>query len=139
MFGTEGGRVIRAFLALLFSTVPLFAEPLDTAQKFEDYVSGKTMFFHLGDGRVHAAETYLNNRKVRWSLVKDECLEGEWWAQDGKICFAYETNPDPQCWSVDVTPSGLTATSDAPVNPLVIFEVVGHVGEQTCLGPKVGV
>ena len=131
--------MIRLVCALMLSAAPLLAEPLDTAQKFQDYVGGKTMFFHLGDGRIHAAETYLSDQKVRWSLATGACLEGEWWAQGGQICFTYENNPDPQCWTVEVTSSGLTATSDAPENPLVIFEAVGAEGEQLCLGPKVGV
>lgn len=130
-------RRLLGVLALCATSIS--AQPLDTAQAFEDYVGGKTVFFHQGDGRVYAAETYLRDRKVRWSLLGGACLEGEWWAQDGKICFVYENNPDPLCWSVEITPQGLTATSDTPMNPLRLFEAVGATGEQLCQGPKVGV
>lgn len=129
----------QAVLALILTAGAALAEPLDTEEKFQSYVGFGTMFFHLGDGRVHAAETYLRNRRVRWSLQEGTCLEGEWWAQDGLICFDYEGTPDTQCWKVEVTPDGLTATSDEPGDPLVIYEAKGVEGEQTCAGPDVGV
>ena len=130
--------MIRALAVLLWAGAAC-AEPLDTAEKFERYVGGKTLFFHLGDGAVYAAETYLRDRKVRWSLAEGECLEGEWWADAGKICFAYENNPSPQCWTVDATPDGLKATTDDPLDPFVIYEATDAEGEQLCLGPKIGV
>ena len=131
--------MIRVLVALLLGAGAALAEPLDTAEKFQNYVGNRTMFFHLGDGRVHAAETYLRDRRVRWSLAEGECQEGVWWAQDGLICFAYEPNLVTQCWQVEIENGGLKATSDAETDPLVIYEAVGAEGEQLCLGPKVGV
>ncbi|MEM6303552.1 MAG: hypothetical protein AAF744_02470 [Pseudomonadota bacterium] len=131
--------MIRAALAALLLGSAAGAETLDTAEKFESYVADRTLFFHRGDGRVYASERYLPGRRVRWSRIGETCLEGEWWAQDGLICFAYETNPEPQCWRVALSDAGLRATSDAPSNPTVIYEAQGVTGEQSCTGPRLGV
>ena len=128
-----------AFAALLLTASTAAAEPLDTAAKFEAYVRARTIFFHLGEGQIYASERYMADRRVRWSLLEGACQEGEWWAQDGLICFAYEGNANAQCWKVDLTPEGMRATSDDAINPLVIYEAQGVTGDQTCTGPRVGV
>ncbi|MBD3663762.1 hypothetical protein [Sulfitobacter aestuariivivens] len=126
------------FVALVALAAPVLAEPLDTEEKFEAYVGGRTMFFHLGDGRIYASESYLEDRKVRWSRAPGDCLDGDWYEDDGLICFVYENNPEPQCWSVELTRGGLKATSVRGLTPLTIFEA-GDGEPQECLGPKVGV
>lgn len=126
--------------ALLLCAGMAQAEPLDTAEAFQAYVGGKTLYFDRGDGRgVTAAESYLEDRQVRWSERGGTCIEGQWYAEGGLICFTYENNPDPQCWAVERTATGLVAVLRNGGFPTRIFE--GDPGKDPfeCLGPKVGV
>lgn len=116
------------------------AQPLSTAQAFEDYVSGRTLYFHRGDGRgVFAAESYLEDGQVRWTERDGTCIEGAWYARGGLICFTYENNPTPQCWAVEQATAGLIAVLQNGGFPTRIVET--DPGDVTfeCLGPKVGV
>ncbi|QFT60436.1 hypothetical protein FIU94_16520 [Sulfitobacter sp. THAF37] len=127
-------------VALLLGAGAATAEPLDTAQAFQDYVGGRTVYFDRGDGRgVSAAESYLEDRQVRWSERDGTCIEGEWFARDGLICFTYENNPDPQCWAVERTATGLVAVLRNGGFPTRIVERDPGGESFQCLGPKVGV
>lgn len=116
------------------------AEPLDTAEAFEGYVGGKTLYFDRGDGRgVFAAESYLQNHQVRWTQRDGTCIQGAWYANDGLICFTYENNPNPQCWQVERREKGLSAVLQNGAFPTQITETDPGDVAFDCLGPKFGV
>jgi hypothetical protein len=114
------------------------AQPITTAEDFEAEVAGRTLFFDRGDGGEAASETYLNDRRVRWSIAPGDCVEGDWFARDGLICFSYETSPEPQCWSVERGPDGIIARL-AGDDPVTLTEIDPAGREQSCPGPRVGV
>jgi hypothetical protein len=128
----------QTLLCLALTAAPLAAaEPLSPAE-FEALATGKTLFFSW-QGQPYGAEQYLPGRRVVWSFVGDECQTGRWYAEQGLICFVYDLNPDPQCWTF--ARSGATYSARAlgadPADDLV---VTGETREAlACQGPQVGV
>ncbi|WP_422047995.1 hypothetical protein [Shimia sp.] len=115
------------------------AQSAMSGAEFEAYVTGKTLFFEA-DGQRYGVEEYLPNRRVRWSFLDGQCKEGEWFEQGAQICFVYEDNPSPQCWSFFESARGLTATFENEPNGTVLYEIDPAAGEEMlCLGPQVGV
>ena len=76
---------------------------------------------------------------MRWSFLDGRCQEGEWYEEAGLICFTYENQPDPQCWSFEKGPSGLIARFENEPMQSELYEVEQSVEPLLCLGPDVGV
>lgn len=133
-------RLIAAFLAA--AAVPALAQ--DTAQDtmsaaaFEAYTQGHT-FTYASRGAPYGAEEYLPNRRVRWSFLDGRCQQGEWYQENGLICFTYDTEPDPQCWSFRRGDSGLIARFANDPAATELFEVARSDAPLACMGPDVGV
>ncbi|MCX7559292.1 hypothetical protein OS190_06895 [Sulfitobacter sp. F26204] len=127
-------------LALLLSLLaaPLAAQDLMTAKEFDDYTRGKTLFFGQ-NGQAYGAEIYHENRRVEWSFLDGDCKQGEWYEANGLICFIYENNPDPQCWSFRRGTTGLIARFENRPNTTELYEARDRDEKMLCLGPKVGV
>lgn len=126
-------------LAVLLAATPCLAEdPSMTAADFDAYVTGKTLTYSQF-GSVFGIEEYLPNRKVRWAFTEDICQYGSWYEQAGNICFVYEYDPDPHCWTFWKDGDGLRALSvnDAPGSEL--SEVAQTDQPLACAGPDVGV
>ncbi len=108
------------------------------ADAFETYSQGKTLYFGY-DGTTYGAEEYLPNRRVRWSFMEGQCKEGNWY-QDGElICFVYEDDPEPQCWSFYQSDDGLVAQFENNPDLSTLFEVKQSDKPMVCLGPEIGV
>ena len=103
-------RYIAAFLCALCAQ-PVAAQDMMSAAEFDAYTRGKTLFYGRG-GDAYGAEIYHENRRVQWSFLDGVCKEGEWYEEAGLICFVYEDNPDPQCWSFVEGTRGLIARFD---------------------------
>lgn len=89
----------RGHLALLLLlAAPARAEIALSPTEFEAYATGKTLYYAL-NGAEYGAEEYLPGRRVRWSFLNGECLDGSWTIADDMVCFTYEFSPEPQCWS----------------------------------------
>lgn len=132
--------VMRVLILILwaFCALPAAAQSLMTAEEFDNYTRGKTLYYGSGE-TPYGAEIYLPNRRVRWSFLDGQCRDGEWYEADGLICFVYEDRTDPQCWSFEEGPSGLIARfeNDPAVTPL--YEANESTEEMLCLGPEIGV
>lgn len=124
-------------LALLICAAPAQAQPLMSAEDFDSYTRGKT-FFYGSLGAPYGAEEYLDNRRVRWSFLDGRCQDGEWYQDGSLICFVYDTNPDPQCWSFQQSSSGLIARFENDPAQTELYEVEKSVEPLMCLGPDVG-
>ncbi|KIC07586.1 hypothetical protein RA19_23385 [Leisingera sp. ANG-M1] len=111
-------------------------EPLN-AEQFDRYTQGRTLFYGFG-GAMYGVERYLPGRRVIWSFLDGKCQEGSWYEDNGQICFLYQDRADPQCWSFELTPGGLTARfeNDPAATELYEAEEIGE--EMLCYGPDVG-
>lgn len=127
-------------LALLLALCagPLAAQQTMTADEFDAYTKGKTLFYGK-TGQAYGAEIYHENRRVEWSFLDGDCKEGEWYEADGLICFVYENNPNPQCWSFIKGANGLIARFENRPDTTELYEANEGAEKMLCLGPKVGV
>lgn len=128
-----------ALAALLFAlATPVFAETPITAAEFEAHVTGKTLTYQQFDS-LFGIEEYLPDRKVRWSTAPNECLYGSWYAQGANICFVYEYDPTPACWTFWLRDDALVALSTDGVAGEELHEVQASDQGLPCPGPDVGV
>jgi len=128
----------RIALMIALLAPPVCAQELMTAEEFDTYTRGKTLFFGQ-DGQAFGAEIYRENRQVQWSFLDGECKDGEWYEDAGLICFVYDDNPNPQCWSFVKGPKGLIARFENRDTTTQLYEAEDIGKEMICLGPKVGV
>ncbi len=108
------------------------------AEEFDRYTQGKTLFYGF-DGTAYGVERYLPGRRVIWSFLDGRCQEGAWYEEAGQICFIYEDNGHPQCWSFMLTPDGLNARFQNDPQATELYESSDVDDEMICLGPEVGV
>lgn len=121
----------------LGATQTVAGTPMD-AEEFDSYTRGKTLFYGQ-QGATYGAEIYMDNRRVRWSFLDGQCKEGTWYEDAGQICFVYEDNPTPQCWTFRESGTGLTANFSAMPGATELYEADPAYHEMICLGPEVGV
>lgn len=126
-----------ACLALVLMT-PAFAETPITAEEFEAHVTGKTLTYQQYEG-VFGIEEYLEGRKVRWSTAPNECLYGTWYPQGENICFVYEYDPNPACWTFWMEGGALVALSTSGLPGEELHETNASNQGLPCPGPDVGV
>ena len=128
--------------ALLALSRPLAAHAAEserlTPQQFEDYVTGKTLMYGF-DGQHYGGEDYLPGRNVRWSYLDGRCKTGQWYPEDGNICFVYEDNPEPQCWSFFLRDSMLAAHLANKPESEEPSDTADNDEPLLCLGPDEGV
>ena len=130
-------------LALILALAPLqaLAEPPLTAEAFAAHVTGKTITYQQQD-TIFGIEEYLTGRKVRWSVAPDECQFGSWFPQGDDICFVYEYDPTPHCWTFRLRAGVLVAQSadGAPGTPPgpELSEIDRSDTPLPCPGPEVG-
>lgn len=119
-------------------TLPAAAQDTMSAEEFDAYTLGKTLFYGRG-GETYGAEIYRENRRVEWSFLDGQCQEGTWYEQDGLICFTYVDIPEPQCWSFERGDRGLIARFENQSDRTELYEAQDQDQEMLCLGPKIGV
>lgn len=127
-----------AMACVIPGTHALAAETRLTAQEFDTYTRGKT-FYYGAMGRPYGGEEYLDGQRVRWSFLDGDCKDGRWYEEAGLICFVYEDNPDPQCWSFANGAGGLIARFENNPAQTELYEVEQSAEPLLCTGPKVGV
>jgi hypothetical protein len=132
------GDDMRLTVLFLLLALPATAQTPLTAAEFEAYATGKTLSYAQGSD-IWGTEQYLPGRKVIWAFADSECQRGTWFEDNGLICFQYEAEPGPQCWSFFREPDGLRALfmGDPSGNPL--SEVAQSDKPLICPGPDVGV
>jgi len=131
-------RLFSALTILCLSTTAAGAQTPMSPAEFEAYATGRTLTYAEG-GVIYGIEEYLPNRRVRWAFVNDECREGYWYEQDNDVCFVYENNPVPQCWSFSRGDNGLIARFLNADDGREIYEAQQSDEPLRCLGPDVGV
>jgi hypothetical protein len=131
--------VLQMMLAatMLAATLARAETPLD-AEAFDATVTGRTLIYGTEAG-PYGIEEYLPGRRVRWSFLDGECVEGHWYPQDDAICFAYEGRATPECWRFfrDDGRLGARPTGDPKSAPLYV--IADSPAPMVCRGPRVGV
>lgn len=124
--------------ALTLTATPALAQM--SAAEFDAYTQGKTLIYGANGG-AYGAESYLPDRRVKWSFLDGECKEGYWYQDTrGLICFIYEGETDnPQCWSFERGTGGLIAMFEDDPSQTMLYEARDSSEDMVCLGPKVGV
>ncbi len=130
-------QIFAIALTCLTALPALAAEPM-SASDFESYVTGKTLYFGL-NGDAYGVEEYLPDRQVRWSFLDGKCKDGFWYEDTGQICFVYEDDPAPQCWSFFKEGPGLRAVFENDPSSTVLYEANQDDEPMLCHGPDVGV
>ena len=133
--------MVRFLFALVLGLAPLSASAGDaplSAEAFEAYVTGKTLSY-AKNGRPFGAEDYLDGRRVRWSYLDDECMEGVWYPEGEMICFAYDGIAVPQYWSFFLDGDGLRARFENRPGASDIYETAELANPLMCPGPRIGV
>ncbi len=129
---------IRAALLLALLATSAHAEPLLTAEEFDALTLGRTMTW-AEFGQVYGVEQYLPDHQVRWTELGTDCKLGHWYQEGTAICFLYEDDPEPNCWAISQSVSGMQASflADPPGNEPVVVEETHE--PMPCFGPEVGV
>ena len=128
---------MRAVLALCLAASPGLADTTLGAAEFDALTLGRTMTWAEA-GTVYGVEQYLPGRRVRWTVLGDDCKAGHWYAEGAAICFQYEDDPAPDCWEITLDGAGLLAhytTNPPEAEPVVVEETTEPMA---CLGPEVG-
>lgn len=128
----------RLLILLCLTAGTLRAETPMSAEAFDAYTRGKTLFYG-SDGEAYGVERYLDGRRVIWSFLDGNCRNGLWYEQDEQICFIYEDRLDPQCWTFFQTPRGLIARFENDPQATELYEAEDIGEEMLCFGPEVGV
>jgi len=125
-------------LALICALLPLPALAEMSATEFNTYTKGKTLYYGKS-GAPYGAEVYHENQRVQWSFLDGRCKDGRWYEADELICFVYEDNLTPQCWSFSKGPRGLVARFENDPSQTELYEAEEQDDPLLCLGPEVGV
>lgn len=124
-------------LILSLSPGPAAAEPPIGPDAFETHVTGKTITYRQDDS-LFGVEEYLPGRKVRWSTAPGQCQYGSWYPQGNDICFVYEYDPTPSCWTFWLRDGALVALSTDGLPGEELHEVAADDQPLPCPGPEVG-
>lgn len=130
--------MLRFVIPLLALALPAAAGEPMSAEAFDAYTRGKTLFYGWG-GEVYGVERYLPDRRVIWSFLDGECKDGFWYEEAGRICFLYEDRTEPQCWTFSEGAGGLVARFENDPGEIELYEAQDTGEEMICLGPEVGV
>lgn len=130
--------MLRVLIPLLLAALPAAAQSPMSAEAFDAYTRGKTLFYGQ-DGETYGVERYLPDRRVIWSFLDGDCRHGFWYEDAGEICFLYEDRSDPQCWTFAESAAGLTARFRGEPGTIELYEAEDTGEEMICLGPEVGV
>lgn len=126
-----------ALLATIAASAPALAQV--SGAEFDALTRGQTFYYGLDGTAPYGAEEYLDNQRVRWSFLDGNCLDGYWYAEAGRICFVYDTRPEPQCWRFEQGGEGLVARFDGQTTISDLYELRRSPEPLWCLGPEIGV
>lgn len=129
--------IVTLTVSLMASVLAAQSGPPMNAEEFDAYTRGQTFTYGIGI-EPYGVEEYLDNRRVRWSFLDGRCQDGEWYEENNMICFVYEDNPDPQCWSFYQSPRGIVARFEDDPAQTTLYEITRTPEPLMCLGPEVG-
>ncbi|WP_394178026.1 hypothetical protein [Yoonia maritima] len=99
--------MLKSLFILLMLTGAANAQDRMDASTFEAHVEGRTVIYeYIANGNI-GIERYLPGRRVMWSSKAGICQYGVWFESKGDICFRYDDDPEPKCWTVYDEPGGI--------------------------------
>lgn len=130
--------MLRIFLLLLVTALPLRAETIITPDEFDELSVGRTLYF-TRSGRFYGKEQYFENRIVTWKDQSGQCQAGRWSGIGDTICFLYEHDPNLHCWHFLQKETGMAARliGDDPGDDLNLTAI--DTKEVECPVPFLGV
>jgi hypothetical protein len=137
MWASERMKPVLLALALL-GTAPALAQTPLTAEEFDTIVTGNTITYSQSGG-IFGIEEYLPKRQVRWSVAENLCQYGVWYPEGEAICFVYEDEPTPHCWTFWLDSGRLKALSVNDLPGAELTEVERTQTPLSCPGPDIGV
>lgn len=129
---------MRRLCLLALLALPAHAETKMSAEQFDTFTQGSTVFFNR-HGAPYGAEQYLSNNRVIWTFLDGTCQRGVWFGERDEICFLYDDQPEALCWYFfdDGARKNARIVGDDPEDDLVVS---GKVNKPlSCPGPDVGV
>lgn len=108
------------------------------AAEFEAFVKGKA-FVYARNGQMFGTEVYRAAREVLWLGTDGSCLQGQWFAHAGAICFVYDsslTGEPSVCAAISAWGADLRA--EEPSGAQVIGVQTEMPDLSACAGPKIG-
>ena len=131
--------MIRFLAALLIFAAPLQAERILTPEEFDAISRNQTQYF-FRDGEFFGAEEFNADRQSIWMFQNGQCTRGVWYPEQDYICFAYETEPTPQCWHMIEKNNGDLVARLRGTQPEfdIVLEFINR-DPLPCEGPQVGV
>lgn len=130
-------KPVFAACALLGTVLPALAQTPLTADQFEAHVTGHTITYRQFSG-IFGVEEYLAGRQVRWSVAENLCQYGSWYPEGEAICFVYEHDPTPHCWTFWLEAGSLRALSVNDLPGAELSEVDRTTTPLSCPGPDIG-
>lgn len=109
-----------------------------SGQAFDDFVTGNA-YSYARNGVFFGTEAYRGQRQVLWLGADGTCLVGNWFAQDGQICFVYEidkTGTPRVC--VPIFAQGSALRAEESDGGRVIGVLTDAPDISACPGPEVG-
>lgn len=128
--------MIRALFFVLATASVAQAETPMSGAEFDRYATGRTLTFGTLGNPDYGVEEYLPERNVIWSPRAGTCITGIWFERDNNICFLYETDPEPKCWKVYRTETGIRAVFTNRPGTTVLFESKDNAKPLVCSGPE---
>lgn len=125
-----------SFAALSVTPAAANDDPLSAAA-FEAFVTGKTLAYSTKEGPF-GAEDYLENRRVRWSYLDGQCMDGVWYPVGEQICFQYDEIEAPQCWTFFLRGGRLLARFENREDAAPVYQTDELSAPLQCLGPRIG-
>lgn len=101
--------MFRSLLLFLCAAGTAHAQDRMDAAAFDAHVTGRTITYRTELSPVFGIERYLPGRRVMWSSEEGICAYGVWFESKGNICFRYDHDPEPKCWSVFAESGGMRA------------------------------
>jgi len=125
-----------ALLGLLASTAT--AQTFMTAEDFDAYATGNTIYYNRASGDYAGVEAYHPRQRVTWVADGGECQKGTWFedTQTQQICFLYDGTSFPVCWGFYLDGGVLMAEPSPGSAPWAAFEVTSD--PIPCTSPFLG-
>ena len=132
------------FIVALFCAGAVQAQTVIMPDEFGAAAEGQT-YWYSENGFHYGAEQYFEDQTVIWQDRDGNCLRGSWYAAGPQMCFVYDNDPEPDCWTMSKTDDGRvmiesTRMPDDPALPPLVLELIRRTPLPiSCTGPLLGV